>query len=185
MASVLETHPKRADIDAALLSGQSLVKVRQMFNLPHGTSTLQRYKKGVLVPAVIAASKLMKSGDLQPPGANSTEALVRGTKQVSAAEPIVRALAERAETRKRDMDGARESDQWGAVSAFDRNGLADLRTLAELTGALDQQQSTADARNAGVHIHFHQHEHHVDEPVNLGPIVEIEATPVADDTDGL
>jgi len=185
MPSVIESHPKRADIDAALLSGLSLAKVHKQFDLPVSSQALWRYKRKVLIPAILTAHKVLKAETAINDSKPSSVELVKVAEQVSAATPIIAALAKRDQTRDADMAGAREAGQWGAVSAFDRNGLADLRTQAELTGALDAPTEAARRDGVGLHVHLHQHEHtHAPPepaPVDLGPIVEVTAVPV--DTD--
>ncbi len=140
MASVLESHPKRAEVDALLMEGLSSRKIIAQLGLQYAHSVVTDYRRRVFLPNVRTALMLQQRNMSSGHSDNQTEALAATTKQVSAAGPITNALRERDKARLTDMDSARAKDQWSAVSAFDRNGLADLRTLAEMTGALQPQQ---------------------------------------------
>ncbi len=142
MASVLETHPRRAEVDALLMEGLSTRKIVARLGLQYAHSVVADYRRKVFIPNTRIALKLMNR---QPESVNITDStmeLAKTTRAVSAAEPILRKVSGDEETLKRAVAGAEQKGDYRGVADVIRTKHSGYRLEAELTGVLNTNVTT-------------------------------------------
>jgi len=147
MASLVEDHPQRKQIEADILAGLSLRAIGSRVSPPVSAPTLQRYVAKFLRPALDKQrSNLIKHVTetvTQKTGIDDVEAVRNETARELAARPFLSRIERKFERYERWMEGAEKKEDWKALASLDTAETRSIELQARLSGALDSAPSTA------------------------------------------
>lgn len=141
MASIIDKHPQKQQIIDAILARKSLRDIAATTNPPVSFHAIQRYKNGIVIPALKIAPKIMEERNLlekRQKYVTELTATAEATKAVMRADPILEGIKRRRELSSDLIEKAAALNNFNAFATVCNATNATDRLEAELTGRLAQ-----------------------------------------------
>ena len=147
MASVIEVHPQRADIEKAIIAGQTIRDIAKWVVPRVSAMAVQRHRTKLLKPALRNTAKSIVNEAIATAAKRGVEVSASELRDVAErqrlAQPFIARVAEMDAARARMFNLAESKEDPRGWASLDSVRLKAVELEAKLAGALDSQAAAS------------------------------------------